>query len=164
MTTYSDGPADQPWEVEKTDFALCYVQRRGFEQRSLEPNYERHYTVDDFEQAHHLCARLNRLDALSAWECADCGARFTSLVPPELLKGVTHCTSCVKVRILTASCNRTRAALKDLVGAVTTLRNIESEWQSSNDDEPSDDLEERANKAAADVARAEQAAREVLNG
>ena len=66
MSEYTDGPADQPWEIDGTGFTFRYVQRRGFTQRSQDPHYERHYTVEDQDQAEHLAARLNDLDTARA--------------------------------------------------------------------------------------------------
>lgn len=152
MSDYKEGPADQPWEcIEDEQDGDSYVLRRGYDARNNRD--ERMYWVSDANDAQHLANELNRLDALSAWECADCGARFASIVPPELLKGVTHCTSCVKVRILTARCNRTRAALERLCAAV------EATWTVM--DTTPDEVRNRLYLASYE---ATQQAREVLNG
>lgn len=47
-----------------------------------------------------LLARVAELEALDAWACEGCGARFPRAEPPEMLKGVTHCSRCVEVRVL----------------------------------------------------------------
>ena len=48
-----------------------------------------------------LSAANNVIAGLAAWECQGCGARFASRVAPEMLKGVTLCSSCMKVKALT---------------------------------------------------------------
>lgn len=35
-------------------------------------------------------------DALAAWECESCGARFAETVKPSKLVGVTYCSSCAE--------------------------------------------------------------------
>ena len=103
MTQYTDGPADQPWEVipdEGDD--LTYVQRGHRSERPYNP-YEVVYTFDGSETRDlptYLTAQLNRLDALSAWSCDGCGARFEKPSPRVLLVGVTHCSSCVEADML----------------------------------------------------------------
>lgn len=121
MTQYTDGPADQPWEVipdEGDD--LTYVQRGHRSERPYNP-YEVVYTFDGSETRDlptYLTAQLNRLDALSAWSCDGCGARFEKPSPRVLLVGVTHCSSCVEADMLAQRIALLEARLAALCGAV----------------------------------------------
>lgn len=47
-----------------------------------------------------IAALETERDALGAWACTTCGARFSTPAPPELLKGVTQCTRCVEYQLL----------------------------------------------------------------
>ncbi len=71
------------------------------------------------------CSEMRRQrDALAAWSCATCGARFPQSIRPALravlLDGVTQCSKCVEVEALThrvlslqAECERLRAAVEE---------------------------------------------------
>jgi len=58
-----------------------------------------------------LAALLNERDSLASWACASCGARFSQAVQPDLLKGVTHCSSCVMADKMIAEVVQLRTAL-----------------------------------------------------
>ena len=66
MTTYTDGPADQPWEV-GSDGDGWFVQRYGWSDRvaPIDAPTERLFYVDTEDHAHSLAARLNALDAVA---------------------------------------------------------------------------------------------------
>ena len=52
--------------------------------------------------AENAALRAER-NALAAWQCAECGARFgTAVEPREMLDGVTRCSSCVQAAALRA--------------------------------------------------------------
>ena len=99
MSEYSEGPRDQPWEV--VNGTYLYI-RNGKVSFSL---------IGTMQNGRDLAARLNELDALAAWSCAGCGARFAQSVPPGLLQGVTHCSKCVEVKVLAARIAELEAAL-----------------------------------------------------
>lgn len=154
MTQYIDGPADQEWVVipdEGDD--LTYVQRSRRDERPYNP-YEVVYTFDGSETHDlptYLAAQLNRLDALAAWSCDGCGARFEKPSPRELLVGVTHCSSCVEADMLAKRIALLEARLGALCGAVEVCRDDDDlEWLDVFD----------SNVAA--LLSAKQAAREVL--
>ena len=112
--TYIEGPHDQPWEaVEDEQDGDTYVMRRGYNERNN--RNERVYWVSDAEDAKHLASELNRLDALAAWECQGCNARFAQIARPEMLKGVTLCSSCMKVKVLSAHLERTQTELAKFI-------------------------------------------------
>lgn len=75
---YTDGPADQPWEVEK-DGDYAYIQRHGYDLR-LKP--EPLYTIflanhDTLETCQKIAARLNRLDSALRGLCEAVAATWT---------------------------------------------------------------------------------------
>jgi hypothetical protein len=47
-------------------------------------------------------------DALAAWACRDCGARFPQTRRPFELDGVTRCSSCVRAESAEAELQRLR--------------------------------------------------------
>lgn len=58
-------------------------------------------------------------DAQGWWVCSTCGAHFPVSIPPILDDGVTECSSCVKVKILSAIIP---SHLKCLATALSLLR------------------------------------------
>ena len=68
--SYTEGPVDQPWEVESMQYSY-WVQRVGWNERNhFTKDQEVIFEVDTEEQAEALVARLNDLDRLRALEPA----------------------------------------------------------------------------------------------
>lgn len=68
MTTlYTEGPANQAWEVEPDDSEFV-IQRDGYDERAKankhQPPYEQYFRTFDRESADDLANRLNELDRL----------------------------------------------------------------------------------------------------
>lgn len=66
----------------------------------------------------HIARLEAERNALGAWACDGCGARFPKPEPPALLKGVTHCTKCIEVRVLVAHIARLEADRARLLAAL----------------------------------------------
>lgn len=186
--TYKEGPTDRPWELATSGkfVRFVYVQRQGWDEREpmLQPPYEVIYGFRDDARdvqsvASYLRDRLNELDrqatiitslrsevadqaveisALSAWACQGCGARFATPVPPTMLAGVTHCSKCVEVEVVTAYLSRTRATLRALCRAVEAERAAAGTSVLS----PSPTSQESYHAATVAVDAALAAAREVI--
>jgi len=64
---YTDGPPNQPWEVEP-DATTFWVQRVGWNERNHDvvPSTEQIFSVPYLWQAHLLAEYLNELDRLRA--------------------------------------------------------------------------------------------------
>jgi len=65
---------------------------------------------------HPGAALLAEHDALAAWACESCGARFAESVRPAMLEGVTRCSKCVEVDQLRAAL-RQAARMFTITGA-----------------------------------------------
>lgn len=68
--SYTEGPIDREWEVERAD-TCCWVQRIGWNERNaFTKGQEIIFPVDTEEQAEALVTRLNELDRLRRQETA----------------------------------------------------------------------------------------------
>ena len=68
--SYTEGPIDREWEVERAD-TCCWVQRIGWNERNaFTKGQEIIFPVDTEEQAEALVTRLNELDRLRRQEPA----------------------------------------------------------------------------------------------
>ena len=127
-------------------------------QEPEDPRAELVRRLIEYEQMKLAAARLNALDALAAWECATCGARFPQRINPEMLKGVTCCSKCVLADVLSARLDATRAALTRLCDAVEAERKARYLYRRFGGDDTA------WCDALAALDRADDKAREVLNG
>jgi hypothetical protein len=99
--------------------------------------------IRNAQMSRELKATRAERDALAAWECATCGARFAQAVNPAYIRDVTRCTRCVEVQTLADLNSRTRAALRRLCDILGDMD---------------------AAQMSDELIAAEQAAREVLGG
>lgn len=60
-------------------------------------------------------------DAQGWWACSACGAHFPVSIPPLADNGVTQCSSCANVKILSATIS---AHYKCLTKAITLMRDL----------------------------------------
>lgn len=60
--------------------------------------------------------------ALGSWACSTCQARFTETVAPVLMEGVTRCSKCVEVEVLSGMLAAANKRAKDWEQAASELK------------------------------------------
>jgi hypothetical protein len=70
---------------------------------------------------------------MDMWQCTECGAMFARVGPAAMYEGVTHCSKCVEVEVLTTMVGRLEAERDELLAACEAMKTAEEEhdWSDS---------------------------------
>jgi hypothetical protein len=96
------------FSTSEVDKYARYLERKNEELKRL-LNAENTQAAEQYQRAEKAEAER---DALDAWQCESCGARFANTVNPICLEGVKRCSKCVENEVLARDRDELKAELE----------------------------------------------------
>jgi len=115
--------SDRELDALAIEFAQAFSPRKpGLAKQMVKLAKE--YAKSQADPAKEIAELRRENKALGSWACSTCQARFTETVAPVLMEGVTRCSKCVEVEVLSGMLAAANKRAEEWEQASSELRSL----------------------------------------